>query len=167
MKTARDVMTRDVYVAEADWTTDELADFFLAHRISGAPVADGHGKLVGVVSSTDLLQDRGARAEIDAHAVYGSGLEHSLATEELLRLEVRQASQTTVRELMTPLVFEISADAPVSEVADTLLRGRIHRVFVTEGAEIVGVVSAFDLLTVVRELGDAPGASRAGAEDHQ
>lgn len=167
MKTARDVMTRDVYVAEADWTTDELAEFFVTHRISGAPVTDDTGKLVGVVSSTDLLRDRGARGEIDARSVYGSILERSLATEEIMRLEVHETSQTTVREIMTPLVFEISADAPVNEIADTLLRGRIHRVFVTEGAAVVGVVSAFDLLAVVRDLPSARAASRAGAEEHQ
>ena len=52
--TAQDVMTRDVLTARADWSIDRLADFFIDKSISGAPVLEPDGSLVGVVSSTDL-----------------------------------------------------------------------------------------------------------------
>jgi CBS domain-containing protein len=53
---------------------------------------------------------------------------------------------------MTPLVFEVDADSNVVHIAETMVRGRIHRVFVANRGEIVGVVSALDVLQLVSEM---------------
>jgi signal-transduction protein with cAMP-binding, CBS, and nucleotidyltransferase domain len=48
------------------------------------------------------------------------------------------------------MVFSVDANAPVQEVADTMIRGHIHRLFVMEHGKMVGVISALDLLSLVR-----------------
>ena len=53
---------------------------------------------------------------------------------------------------MTPTVFNVLEDTPVQVIADYMLRGRIHRQFVTRGSQVVGVITAMDLLKVVRDL---------------
>jgi CBS domain-containing protein len=50
------------------------------------------------------------------------------------------------------MVFDVSENAPVQDVADTMIRGRIHRVLVTRDSELAGIITALDLLEVVRDL---------------
>ena len=53
---------------------------------------------------------------------------------------------------MTPMIFRVDEDAGVKEIADMLIRGGIHRVFVTEGSKLTGIITALDLLKVVSAL---------------
>lgn len=152
--TARDVMTRGAHTVDADWTLDELRNFLVSHSISGAPVCDKTGKLVGVVSSTDLLRsasEEGTDHE-DNHHYYRHGVDRRLAPEDLRGLHIETPSGTKVSDIMTPLVFEVPPDATIHTVADIMSRGRIHRVFVSANNKILGVVSALDLVRVLRDM---------------
>jgi CBS domain-containing protein len=152
--TAREVMTRDVLSVRADWSATELAAFLIDHSISGAPVLDADGKPIGVVSLTDLARD-GTIAEAappEPHGFYRHALERVVGRDEAARFRIAEDSPTTVRDLMTPMVFSVTLDAPVQEVAGTMIRGRIHRVFVVDGERLVGVISTMDLLPLVRDL---------------
>ena len=152
--TARDVMTRGAHTVDADWTLDELRNFLVSHSISGAPVCDKAGKLVGVVSSTDLLRsasEEGTDHE-DNHHYYRHGVDRRLAPEDLRGLHIETPSGTKVSDIMTPLVFEVPPDATIHTVADIMSRGRIHRVFVSANNKILGVVSALDLVRVLRDM---------------
>lgn len=154
--TARDVMTRGVQTASAEWTLDELRTFLVSRSISGAPVCDKSGKLIGVVSSTDLMRTASEESvsSDEDHAFYAHGLDRRLSPEDLRGLHLEVTSSTTVREIMTPLVFEVPPDASIHAVADMMARGRIHRVFVSLGGKLLGVVSALDLVRVLRDMTD-------------
>jgi len=158
MKTAAEVMTRNVLSVHADWSVTELATFLCDHAISGAPVVAADGQPLGVVSLTDIARDsavasartsNGATAE--PHVFYQDALERSVAHEEAARFRVVDDSQTTVRDIMTPTIFSVPSNADVQEVAEVMIRGHIHRIFVMESGEIVGVISALDLLALVRD----------------
>lgn len=144
-------MTRKVLTAGADWTLAELKTFLLEHAISGAPVVDSSGKLVGVVSATDVLRSEDTR-EMTQGGYFATSLDRPLAEEELRSLVVEGAPSQVVGDVMTPVVFQIGADAPVDEAADTMARGRIHRIVVTEGDAVVGIVTALDLVRVLRDV---------------
>lgn len=146
---ARDVMNDNVLTVAADWTARELAEFLTDNEISGAPVVDEHGHVIGVVSLSDL-----ARAEIeDGRLVpdrsgpdyWVRSFDDDLAPEELQGLRVEHEGPT-VRELMNPSVFSVDEETPVSEVARSMIDAKIHRVLVTRGRKIVGIVSTTDLL---------------------
>jgi CBS domain-containing protein len=145
-------MTRGVLTVDADWSVAELATFFEDHSISGAPVLDAKGALLGVVSLTDIARG-GTISESSAaelHTFYSQGLERAVAREEAAGFRVVGDSPVTVRQIMTPMIFSVDASAPVQEVADAMIRGRIHRLFVMEKGKMVGVISSLDLLTLVR-----------------
>ena len=55
MKTARDIMIHPVFAVRENWTVRELASYFIEKSISGAPVLDGSGRLTGVVSLSDIV----------------------------------------------------------------------------------------------------------------
>lgn len=150
-KTARDIMTTNVLTASDDWSLPELARFLTDHSISGAPVVDDRGRLVGVVSVTDVAR---ATGNATSHWVEPSTLYHHegrLSSDDLGALVMEAEGESTVRDIMTSVVFEVDVNASVGQVASTLLRGRIHRAFVVEAGRVVGVISALDLL---RELAD-------------
>jgi CBS domain-containing protein len=147
--TAMEVMTEDVLIVAEDWPLDRLAEFFVEHRISGAPVASEVGRLVGVVSATDLAREPRWRSE--QHECYLSRLDHRYAEEELAELRVIGNTGSTVADIMTPTIFTVGQDASMQQIADTMVRGRIHRVFVESEEGIVGVISALDLMRVLRD----------------
>ena len=64
----------------------------------------------------------------------------------------RNDSPVQVRDIMTPMIFKVEENTGVQEVAETMLRGRIHRVFVTQGNTLTGIVTALDMLRVIRAL---------------
>ncbi len=147
----REVMTHKVLTAGSDWTLAELKTFLLEHSISGAPVVDAHGKLVGVVSATDVMRSEDT-PEMTEGGYFATSLDCPLGEEELSSLIIEGAPSQIVGDVMTPVVFQIAADAPVDEAADTMARGRIHRIVVTEGDAVVGIVTALDLVRVLRDV---------------
>jgi predicted transcriptional regulator len=154
--TAKDIMNQHVVSVPADWTLEELAQFLIDKAISGAPVKDENGKLIGVVSLTDIVR-HDSLAEMDLRAdtpsdYYLHGWESHLAPEDLSSFHVEEKAQLTVRDLMTPIIFKVDENTPIYDVADVMLGGRIHRLLVTRGEQIVGIVTTMDMLKAIREL---------------
>ena len=146
--TAKDVMEGTVYTVREDATLDELAAFLVEHAVSGAPVVGGNGKLVGFVTATDLVEDRCEVGE--AANERGGGWRDRMSGDEWNALRVKPEGRL-VRDLMTPTLYTVPEDLTIAELARTMVAGRVHRVLVTKGGEIVGIVSALDLLKVLYE----------------
>ncbi|MBW1765325.1 MAG: CBS domain-containing protein [Deltaproteobacteria bacterium] len=153
--TARDVMNPDVLTIGPDWSIDQLADFFIRNSISGAPVTSSDAKLIGVVSMTDIVKHRTlpqSEAESDGpheYFIYSHELPYSQADIESVHIE--SESLVTVREIMTPMTFEVREDTDIRQVADDMIRGRIHRVFVSRDGKLVGIITTMDMLKAIRD----------------
>lgn len=152
---AQDIMTREVLAAQADWPLQRLAEFFVQHSISGAPVLNEEGHLIGVVSHSDLIRfeelpDRNRPRQTTSR--YYQDMLNTFDEDEMDSIHLVAASNTHVQDIMTPSIFSVKSSAPVQEIADMMLRGRIHRVFVTENKQVIGIVTAMDILKVIRHL---------------
>ena len=152
--TAKDVMNKDVLSVGMDWSVEYLTDFLVENGISGAPVTSEEGKLVGVVSLTDIVRHNslpGKDSRLDSpYDYYRHGLEHQYAKEDIRSLSIETEPLDTVRDIMTPMIFDVNEDTKVKQVADTMIRGRIHRVFVTREQKLAGVITTVDMLKVIR-----------------
>jgi CBS domain-containing protein len=154
--TAKDVMTERVLTVSTDWPVEQLAEFFVAEAISGAPVVNRDGELVGVVSLTDVARNDSRAADsrsADRHAYYLQvlELESSIDPEAAGSLVVDEPT-VKVREIMTPVIIEVGEDTPVAEVAAKMIESRVHRLFVTRDEKVVGIITALDMMRVVRDL---------------
>lgn len=152
--TAQSVMTTDVKIAESSWSIQHLAEFLTEHSISGAPVLDDEGRLAGVVSLTDIVRHDTIPVESTKRSSFyqdGDGTFYS--SQELNGFRVVNEDRVTVGEIMTPIVYQVPEHASLIDVADDMIRGQIHRVLVTKGHELVGIISALDMLKTVRDLG--------------
>jgi CBS domain-containing protein len=164
--TARDVMTPEVMAVSADLTLREVARFLIDREITGAPVVDGRGCLLGVVSLADIarafgeLENAGGTAprrltsrppEALELLFAEDPVEESSVEEELADEELAEEPPLQVWDVMSNPVLSVGPDTPLEEVARTMLQARFHRVMVTSGEKLVGVVSSMDL---VRTLAD-------------
>jgi CBS domain-containing protein len=127
--TAGDLMNPEILTVDTDMTVRELASFLVENEISGAPVRDEDGRIVGVVSLFDI-------AAVASDGEDGTGVG---------RLEEPRES-LLVADIMTPLVHSVTEDATVSEVAAAMLKGHLHRLLVTRDDHAVGIISTSDLL---------------------
>ncbi len=154
--TAKDVMIQEVLEVRAEWSLQRLVEFLVENSISGAPVTTEDGKLVGVVSLTDIIRhdtllEKGSQS-YGTHEYYLHTLESQFAPQEIDSLHFENEPLMTVRDIMTPSIFRVSENATVQRVADTMIRSRIHRVFVTREEKVIGIISAADMLRVIRDI---------------
>ncbi|HET9314890.1 MAG TPA: CBS domain-containing protein [Vicinamibacteria bacterium] len=154
--TAKDVMNAEVLSVAPELTVHELAGFLVEHQISGAPVVDHRGHLVGLVSLTDIADSDALRDET-VPETGGRGGRRARRGDDLAGLRV-QTADLLVKDIMTPTVYSVEPDTPVPEMARTMVAGRIHRLVVTEGTRVVGIVTSLDLLRLL-VAEDAPPAT--------
>jgi CBS domain-containing protein len=144
---AMDVMTTDVITVDPDMTVQGLASLLAERGISGAPVVDAHGKLVGIISEGDLLH----RAEIGtAHRHRDRRrswwLDHFAADRAR---EYVKSHGRTVRDIMTPDVVAVTEDTDLADVAAVLEAKRIKRVPVMRDGQVVGIISRANIVRAV------------------
>jgi len=155
--TAADLMNPEVLTVPEDMTVRELATFLMDHEITGAPVVDREGHLVGVVSVVDIADVAAGEDEADDDGQAGvdyfaQSWEVGLSEEvrEELELEEEQG-EILVGEIMNPELYSLPEDATVAEVAMTMLKNHIHRLLVIEEGRAVGIITTSDLLGLLVE----------------
>jgi CBS domain-containing protein len=120
-----ELMQTDVQSAPPDAPVVQVVQTMADAHISGLPVVDPTGRVLGVVSATDVLQ---ATAEQDDATARERFFEH-----------------TTARDIMTPNAHTIEPDADVRQAAQQMLYGEVRRLFVQDGGRLVGVISQTDI----------------------
>lgn len=141
---AADIMVKDVVTTGPEASVQELATLMLERRISGLPVVDGSGRLLGIVSEGDLIR----RPEIDTDRVKLGWLRLLLSDEARARDFVKSHGRKA-REVMTQPAISVAADAPLAEVVRLMARHRIKRLPVVDKGRLVGLVTRTDLLRAV------------------
>jgi CBS domain-containing protein len=158
---AVDVMTTDVITVDPDTTVQALAAMLAERGISGAPVVDSSGRLVGIISEGDLLH----RAEIGTARRHRERrrswwLDHFAS--DLAREYVKSHGRI-VKDIMTRDVVTVTEDTDLADVAALLEAKRIKRVPVVREGKIAGIISRAN---IVRAVGSSKGAPpREGETD--
>lgn len=124
-----ELMQTEVQSVAPDAPVNDAALTIADAHVSGLPVVDRAGRLVGVISTTDIL-----------------------ASEEEVEDPASRAAlydRTPVRDLMTPRPVTIGPAATVKEASQMLLYADVHRLFVVDGDRLVGVISTTDIVRAV------------------
>ncbi len=137
---ARDVMTREVVTTRPDMPVHKVAELMIKHHISGLPVLDNAGKLVGLVSEGDLLR-RVEPEKSQKKSWWLSLIGDPDAAKDFVRTEGRHVS-----DVMTKKVITVAPETELREVAQKLEANRIKRLPVVENGKVVGIVSRANLL---------------------
>jgi CBS domain-containing protein len=135
----KDVMSTEVISVGPATSLKEVARLLVEHRISGVPVVDAEGAVLGVVSEADLLvKERGFRAELGGPLAW---LFRGEALDEAAKLEARVAG-----EAMSAPAITITAHRPVAAAAAMMLEHGVNRLPVVVQGELVGIVTRADLV---------------------
>jgi len=145
---ARDVMTTPVVTTKPTASVKDVAKLFLQRHISAVPVVDDKGKVVGIISESDLMR----RSE--------SGTEWQrpwwltlMTGEQRLAEDYIKAHATKVADVMTRKVITATPDTPLDEIAGILEKNGIKRLPVVHNGDLVGIVSRANLVQAVASRG--------------
>lgn len=141
MLKAADIMFSGVISTTPGKTVQEAAGLMLEHGVSALPVIEASGKLVGIVSESDLM--RHVEAGTDHHRSWW--LRAIMGNEGMAREYVRENARR-VSDVMTKTVITAAPDTPVRQLADMLERNGIKRVPIVKDGKVVGIVSRANLL---------------------
>ena len=128
---AKDIMRKNVVSVTPQMTLKQVASLFSRRNISGAPVVSTQGKLIGVISQTDMI---GQKPEASGRQINANGVRR------------KKPNDLRVEQAMTPFGVSFEEDTSVRELARQMLAKRIHRVVITRGGEICGIVTSMDML---------------------
>ncbi len=177
MDIVRNIMQTNVVTADPEMSVYDLSKLFAEYDITGAPVVDVEGEVLGVVSMTDVIRlaagDTDIRVAPRPFITAGADLADTAAEEDeeedvVYYFQQMDASgagagpaadwatesdldRYDVRSIMTPANFHVVPDATLGELAGFLLRGRIHRALVMEHDKLVGIVTTVDVLRAVAD----------------
>jgi CBS domain-containing protein len=125
----RELMQTKVQTVHPDDAVNDAVVTLTDAHVSALPVVNESGHMIGVISSTDILTSEAeARDAVEREALF---------------------EQMMVRDIMTPRPLTVSSDADVREAAQQMLYAEVHRLFVTSGNQLVGVISTTDIVRAV------------------
>lgn len=119
---ASDVMIKDVVVVNESTPLKEVAKTFSERRITGAPVVNDNGELVGVISETDIIRKS---------------------------TSIGAWSPSTAGQIMTKPPVSVPPETTLKRVCELMFNRRIHRVVVAEGPQICGIITTMDILRTI------------------
>lgn len=158
---ARDIMKRNVFKLEPTATIEEAVTAFHELQIGGAPVVDRSGRLLGVISASDIARPENMRSgQVDAqrgdYTMGDSSPDDDGSYDEEVVFSMEDYSPdvlvgTTVADWMNTDVVTVAPDATLKHVCAQLVKEHAHRVLVVERGKLVGIVSTLDVARCVAE----------------
>jgi CBS domain-containing protein len=143
---AREVMTTDLVRVGPETTVADIAALLVTHRIGAVPVVH-EGRLVGIVSQTDLVR----RSETGTEKRHKWWLE-AFANPDVKAREYVKSHGHKAEDVMTRHVVSVSESASLAEVADVLDTHGIRQVTVISDGRLVGIISRADLVRALAEV---------------
>jgi CBS domain-containing protein len=157
---AHQIMTRPVITVSPDTTILEAANTMLRQHVSGLPVVDAAGELVGIVSEGDFIR----RSEIGTQRRRGRWLKFLLGAGESATDYVHEYGRK-VSDVMTMDPFTVADDATLEDIVTSMETNGVKRLPVMRGNRLVGIVSRANLLQAVASLArEIPGPT--ADDDH-
>jgi predicted transcriptional regulator len=145
----KEFMTHKVVSVHPEMSVKEFIRFLEDHRISGAPVMDIHGKVIGVASATDVIKHSHYVNNELAHCdecEESFEIDPSCGLVEVHKYYTQELFETEIGELMTKELVSLTPDNTVEDAIQLFLKTPVHRIIIMEGNQLKGVISTKDTL---------------------
>lgn len=149
MLQARDIMTTEVITVSPETTVLDLAQLLAGHKINGTPVVDGQGRLVGVVTQSNLI-DRAKKFELP-HVISILDAHFYLERPSTFKKNLEKLMGNLVADIMSAPPVTITAEVAVDEIATIMARRRVHTLPVLQGDKIIGVIGKIDIIRALSQ----------------
>jgi len=150
---ARDIMSAPTITVKRNQTVKEALDLLAEHNVSGLPVVDDEGNVVGVISGTDIMSYSNLKQVVPRTC--GSFWVSPYSESDDIA-SIRQGFEilhrTLVGMVMTKKVYTVTEETPISEVAKLLIKRKINRVpVVGKDNRLAGIITRADLVKYMAE----------------
>lgn len=146
---AKDIMVRDVVTVKPGTPVREIAKVLVTHKVSGVPVVDRTGKIVGIVSEGDLLHKEVVPRIPDAINILGAIIYYNGV--DRFNEDFKKMLARTAREIMSASLITVTEEAEINEIGKLMIDRNIKRVPVLRGEEMVGIISRSDIIKTLIE----------------
>jgi len=144
----KEIMTKDVITVSKEDSVEKILKLLNEKKISGVPVIE-NGKVIGIVSKTDLLYKE-KEPHLPAFIYFLDSIIY-LENPKNLERDLKKFVAQTAGEIMNQPVLTISESAPVNEALDLMLKKKINRLpVVDENQNLTGIVTRDNLLSVLK-----------------
>lgn len=147
MTTARDIMSTDIVSVTPETSLKDLASLFVKHRFSNMPVVDDSGKLLGIISETDLIEQQ-KPLHIPTVMAILDGVFY-LDSEKRFKEDVDRVTATTVGNLYHKNPVTCPPEATIRDMAGLMSKHKVHLLPVVDNDEMIGVVARLDMIRVL------------------
>ncbi|MBU0665306.1 MAG: CBS domain-containing protein [Proteobacteria bacterium] len=144
MLTARDIMTRDIITVTEESTIKELARILTSNQISGVPVINDSGKLVGVVTESDLIFQT-KKVHIPTVITILDSVFY-LENPDKMGDEMKKMAGTKVKDILTSSPITVTEETPLDEIATIMSEKSLHTLPVVNKETLVGVIGKKDII---------------------
>ena len=156
MLQARDIMTKEVITVSPETLVSELTKILAGKNIGGVPVVDADGRLVGIVTQSDLVERAQDLEMPPAINILDFHLYFDLPSH--LFKQVQKMLGATVADIMSPKPLTVSPDTPLSQIAALMAKQKVHTLPVMEGGQLVGIIGKMDLVRALAREGAGAGS---------
>ena len=140
-------MNPDVVCLSPKTTVGEAGRLLVTRGVSGAPVVDESGGILGIVSQNDLVRFGSGRVTVEESGQFFTDEQEFRDLGAL----ASDRSETPVEKIMKRRVFTVGRETGVAIAANIMREKRLHRLLVTERGRLVGMITTLDLMRVVEE----------------
>jgi CBS domain-containing protein len=144
MQKAQDIMTKNVITVTPETTVTELALLLSSHNIGGAPVMDPSGTLLGVVTESDLI-DQKKKIHIPTVITILDSVFY-LESPDKMEKEIKKIAGSTVGDIYTKNARTVDEDTLIDEIATLMAEKNVHTLPVMRGDKLVGVIGKRDII---------------------
>ena len=153
---ARDLMTEKTVCVKPETTIKDLINILVKNNINGVPVVDKNGRLVGVVSKTDIVEydaKANKKQKISSQKSFYKDTNGKLKKDFEKAKKTKDFGKTIVKDIMTTHVITAKADDTIDRLAKIMFDKKVHRVIIQDKGSVVGIVSTLDILHAVSTMG--------------
>ena len=144
MKTARDIMTQDVVTVNKDQPISDLSKLFIENHFNGVPVLDDSGKILGVVTQGDLIEQNKNLHIPTVIALFDAVL--FLESEKKFESDVKKLTGSKIEDIYHSSLITVSPDADLSEITTLMAENDVHTLPVLDGDKLVGIIGKKDVI---------------------
>ena len=149
MLTAQNIMTSEVITVKENATVRELAALLLTNNISGAPVVDDAGKVIGVVTESDLIFQNKKVHLPTAFAILDAFV--FLERPEKMEMELKKIAGSKVGDICSRKLISVGPETELEELATLMAEKKIHTLPVMSEGRLVGVVGKSDIIRTIAQ----------------
>ncbi|MBT3922891.1 MAG: CBS domain-containing protein [Nitrospina sp.] len=144
MKTAQDIMTRNVVTVNKDQPISDLSKLFIENHFNGVPVLDDAGKVLGVVTQGDLIEQNKNLHIPTVIALFDAVL--FLDSEKKFESDVKKLTGSKIEDIYHKNLITVSPETELNEITTLMAENDVHTLPVLDNDKLVGIIGKKDVI---------------------